>query len=197
MKILSKISEEMVPLSGQQHIVLLVIVACVFQFLLFYAPVLADEASQRASLTENSQNTSQGIFTGFIVDQLTTDPVQASEEPSPANRLPEIPDREIKIIRESSHTITAYNSEAAQTDDSPCITANGFNVCSHGAEDTIAANFLPFGTQVLIPELFGDRVFTVRDRMNKRHANRIDIWFKDRQTAVNFGVKIAKIQVIE
>jgi len=196
MKILSKISEEVVPLSGQQHIVLLVIVACIFQFALFYAPVLANEVSRGVNLAENSQNGSNSPIADFITNQLTTDQAQASET-TPNNRLPEIPDREIKIIRESSHTITAYNSEAAQTDDSPCITANGFNVCSHGAEDTIAANFLPFGTQVLIPELFGDRVFTVRDRMNKRHANRIDIWFKDRQTAVNFGVKIAKIQVIE
>jgi 3D (Asp-Asp-Asp) domain-containing protein len=93
--------------------------------------------------------------------------------------------------------MTAYNSEVRQTDDSPCITANGFNVCKHGQEDTIAANFLKFGTKVKIPDLYGDRIFVVRDRMNKKHPNRVDIWMKDRASALKFGVKTAKIQVIE
>ena len=67
----------------------------------------------------------------------------------------------------------------------------------HGEEDTIAANFLKFGTRVMIPELFGDRVFVVRDRMNRRHASRVDVWMVERKDAVKFGVKVAKIQVIE
>ncbi|MFA5109757.1 MAG: hypothetical protein WC458_04445, partial [Patescibacteria group bacterium] len=103
----------------------------------------------------------------------------------------------VKVVRTSTHVITAYNSEAGQTDDSPCITANGFNVCKNGVEDTIAANFLKFGTKVKIPELFGDRIFTVRDRMNKKHPNRVDVWMKDRHDAIQFGVKTAKIQVVE
>jgi 3D (Asp-Asp-Asp) domain-containing protein len=93
--------------------------------------------------------------------------------------------------------MTAYNSEVGQTDDSPCITANGFNVCKHGIEDTIAANFLKMGTKVRIPELFGDRIFVVRDRMNARHANRVDVWFKDRSAAIKFGIRVAKIEVLE
>lgn len=93
--------------------------------------------------------------------------------------------------------MTAYNSEVAQTDDTPCITANGFNVCEHGIEDTIAANFLPMGTKVRIPDLFGDRIFIVRDRMNARYPDRVDIWMKHRTDAINFGVKVAKIEVLE
>ena len=90
---------------------------------------------------------------------------------------------EIKEIKEiikytSTNTITAYNSEKEQCDDSPCITANGFNVCEHGIEDTIATNALKFGTKVRIPELFGDRIFIVRDRMNKRYDDSIDVWMK-------------------
>src|SRR5665811_666463 len=81
-------------------------------------------------------------------------------------------------------------------DSSPCITANGFNVCEHGIEDTIAANFLKFGTKVMIPELFGERVFVVRDRMNRRYTNRVDIWFKDYNDAINFGLKVATIQAV-
>ena len=83
-----------------------------------------------------------------------------------------------------------------QTDDSPCITANGFDVCENGVEDTIAANFLPFGAKIKIPELFGDRVFVVRDRMNRRFSNRVDVWMIEKQDAKQFGVKYAKIQVL-
>ncbi len=104
---------------------------------------------------------------------------------------------EYKVVRTSTHTMTAYNSEVGQTDNSPCITANGFNVCEHGVEDTIAANFLKMGTKVRIPELFGDRVFVVRDRMNARHATRVDVWMKNRPSAIKFGVRVAKIEVLE
>jgi 3D (Asp-Asp-Asp) domain-containing protein len=33
--------------------------------------------------------------------------------------------------------------------------------------------------------------------MNAKHSNRVDIWMKDRSSAIKFGVKTAKIQVIE
>jgi len=105
---------------------------------------------------------------------------------------------EIRVISSSFHSMTAYNSEVGQTDDSPCITANGFNVCEHGIEDTVAANFLPFGTKIRMPELFGDRIFIVRDRMNKRYSERVDIWMLKKVDALKFGVKRnVKIEVIE
>lgn len=93
-------------------------------------------------------------------------------------------------------SMTAYNSEKGQTDNDPCTTANGFNVCKHGIEDTVAANFLPFGTKIQIPELFGDKVFVVRDRMNRRYSNRVDVWFLEREDALRFGVRKAKIVVL-
>ena len=95
------------------------------------------------------------------------------------------------------HTITAYNSEVAQCDSSPCITANGFNVCKHGIEDTLAINSLKFGTKVRIPNLFGDKIFTVRDRTNKRYTNRVDIWMINKQDALNFGVKKANLEILK
>ncbi len=103
---------------------------------------------------------------------------------------------EIAVKSASLRTMTAYNSEPGQTDDSPCITANGFNVCEHGVEDTVAANFLPFGAKVRMPELYGDRVFIVRDRMNSRYKNRIDIWMVNRSDAIQFCVKRVKIEVL-
>lgn len=113
------------------------------------------------------------------------------------NRLPVNEDRILKVKRVGYHPMTAYNSEPGQTDNSPCITANGFNVCKHGKEDTIAANFLKFGTKVRIPELFGDRVFVVRDRMNSRYTDRIDIWMVNRADALKFGKRVAKIEIVE
>jgi 3D (Asp-Asp-Asp) domain-containing protein len=53
------------------------------------------------------------------------------------------------------------------------------------------------GTKVRIPELFGDRIFTVRDRMNARHASRVDVWMLSHADAMKFGVKKARIEVVE
>lgn len=113
------------------------------------------------------------------------------------NHLPENNDREYSVKYSKYTTITAYNSLPGQTDSTPCITANGFNVCSHGIEDTVAANFLYFGTKIKIPDIFGDRIFTVRDRMNERYTNRVDIWMIDRDDALKLGKRLAKIEVLE
>lgn len=104
---------------------------------------------------------------------------------------------EVVVVSSGIHVMTAYNSEVAQTDDTPCITANGFDVCAHGIEDTIAANFLPFGTKVRIPDLFGDRIFVVRDRMNKRYPDRADVWMLSKADALKFGVRRTRIEVVK
>ncbi len=199
MKILQLIKEEVVPLSRKQNIVLLTIVACIFQFILFYAPALAAESVKTANAQGFGQDT---VITN---DSLSKDAVMDPEAAKLSPVLKEVASSskpiasssELTVVRTSTHTMTAYNSEVGQTDDSPCITANGFNVCKHGIEDTVAANFLPMGTKIKIPELFGDRIFVVRDRMNKKHPNRVDVWMKDRPSAMKFGVKVAKIQVLK
>ncbi len=85
--------------------------------------------------------------------------------------------------------VTAYNSLPWQTNDEPCITASGMNVCERGAEDIIATNYsyLPFGSKIKIPELFRDREFVVEDRMNKRYTQTLDIWMKNYFDAKEFG----------
>jgi 3D (Asp-Asp-Asp) domain-containing protein len=98
-----------------------------------------------------------------------------------------------KIVRELYVPITGYSSTIDQTDDSPFITANGTYVY----DGVVAANFLPFGTKVKIPDYFGDKIFTVHDRMNKRYWEKIDVWFPDRQSAIQFGVRTLKIQILE
>ena len=146
-----------------------------FDFFLFATPVLANEAVEVEELEQILANK----------NQITIN----------VNNLPENDEWQAKYT--TNHIITAYNSEPGQTDDSPCITANNFNVCDHGIEDTIAANFLTFGTKVRIPELFGDRVFVVRDRMNRRYPNRVDVWLLEKQDAKNFGVQRTMIEVLE
>ncbi len=89
---------------------------------------------------------------------------------------------------------TAYNSEVGQCDDSPFITADG----SHVRDGIVAANFLPFGTKVRIPSIYGDRVFEVHDRMNARYTYRMDIWMVKKQDARQYGLKRnLLIEVIE
>jgi 3D (Asp-Asp-Asp) domain-containing protein len=102
-----------------------------------------------------------------------------------------------KPLRVSTVIATAYSSTVDQTDSTPCITADGFNVCKHAQEDVIAANFLPFNTKVRIPELYGDKIFTVHDRMNRRYSNRIDLWKLSRNDAITFGKRLVKIEVVE
>jgi len=107
-----------------------------------------------------------------------------------------LPVAEVAAVRKTFMIpITAYTSEVGQTDDSPCITASGMNVCKRNQEDIVAANFLPMGTRVRIPELYGERIFTVQDRMNARYDKHMDIWLKDLSQAKQFGLKMAKIEV--
>jgi 3D (Asp-Asp-Asp) domain-containing protein len=96
-------------------------------------------------------------------------------------------------VKELLVSVSAYSSTPDQTDDSPFVTACGTYV----RDGIIAANFLPFGTKIKIPEIFGDKIFTVEDRMNSRYWHKIDIWFPNRQGALEFGTQTAKIQIIE
>lgn len=179
------LSEEIVPLSSKQSVILYIIIACIFQFSLFFAPALADEAVALGASDDFLIQNEEIIKTEYIASTSSEQSFPKHEDVKPI------------ILDGGRHVMTAYNSEPGQTDDSPCITANGFNVCEHGIEDTIAANFLKFGTKVRIPELFGDRIFIVRDRMNKRYSSRVDIWMLDHSDAIQFGVRVARIEIVE
>ena len=88
---------------------------------------------------------------------------------------------------------TAYSSTPDQTDDTPFITASGTQV----RDGLVAANFLPFGTQIKIPEFYGDKVFIVEDRMHSRKEYQVDIWFPNKTEALDFGAKLTTIEVLE
>ncbi|MBT3230720.1 3D domain-containing protein [Candidatus Uhrbacteria bacterium] len=98
-------------------------------------------------------------------------------------------------LRGPAYTITvpatAYNSLPWQTDDTPFITASG-TTTRHGV---LAANFLPIGTRVKIPEIYGDDIFIVEDRMNSRYWERVDIWMEEYDDAIEFGYQNINIEV--
>lgn len=118
---------------------------------------------------------------------LTTN--KAPESIAVAGSVPEDeqPNKIVKAV------ITAYTSTPGQTDSTPFIGASG----KHVYDGMIAANWLPFGTKVKIPALYGDKVFTVDDRMNSRYGyGRMDIWLDTTRTeALKFGVKRVEVQI--
>ena len=61
----------------------------------------------------------------------------------------------------------------------------------------MAANFLPFGTKIKIPALFGDKIFTVEDRTSEKFGGRVDIWMPTINQAVDFGIQRVQIVVID
>lgn len=93
----------------------------------------------------------------------------------------------IKVVK-----VTAYSSTPDQTDDSPFTMANGKRV----HDGAIAANFLPFGTKVRFPELYGDKEFVVEDRMHKRFSDRVDIWMEKQHDARMFGIQKITMEIL-
>lgn len=142
------------------------------------------------------------ILTGYITSGLFLG-VQVSSEPTPALELASIqgnsflpvsnPEAPVKV-KKVKVVITAYSSTVWQTDDTPFTTASGKTV----EQGIVANNMLPFGTEIRIPELYGDEIFVVEDRMSQRKGYyHVDIWFADYEQAKNFGAKNTYIEVLE
>lgn len=90
--------------------------------------------------------------------------------------------------------VTAYSSTPWQTDSDPFITASGDYV----RDGIIANNHLPFGTLVRMPEIYGDKIFVVKDRMNwRKGSDRVDVWLSSTFEAKRFGVKKTYIEILE
>lgn len=98
-------------------------------------------------------------------------------------------------------SVTAYTSAAAQTDDSPTITASNTRV----SEKTVAISrdllreFTPgapfsYGDKILIP---GVGIYRVEDTMNGRWRKKIDLWFASKEDARHWGVRTAYITKVE
>ncbi len=126
-------------------------------------------------------------FTGvrnFLVDTAQADSENAVVLPISGKREA---DKKVNAV------ITAYTSTVDQCDDDPFIAASG----KHVYDGMIAANWLPLGTKIKIPALYGDKIFTVDDRMNARYGyGRMDIWLDaTKDEARKFGVKRVEVEV--
>lgn len=110
----------------------------------------------------------------------------------PIAQLPVIQDKPVKkrmIVRAS-----AYSSTVDQTDSDPFTAASGQKV----HDGMIAMNGMPFGTKIRIPDHYGDKIFTVGDRMHKRWGNqKIDIWMTTRAAAMQWGVRTVTIEILK
>ncbi|MAF44072.1 MAG: hypothetical protein CMI54_07950 [Parcubacteria group bacterium] len=101
---------------------------------------------------------------------------------------------QLKVKREVKVVVTAYSSSPEETDDDPFITAAGTLV----KDGIIANNMLPFGTKVRLPEIYGDKIFVVEDRMSwKKGDYHFDIWFSSKKEALEFGAKRTYIEILE
>jgi 3D (Asp-Asp-Asp) domain-containing protein len=92
--------------------------------------------------------------------------------------------------------VTGYTSHIAQTDSTPCIAADGSDICKRYAkgEKICATNDWKLGTRLIIEGL---GTCTVADRMNKRYTgtNRVDFYYGyDIMTARRHGVQSLYVQ---
>ncbi|MFH1192794.1 MAG: 3D domain-containing protein [Candidatus Jorgensenbacteria bacterium] len=88
--------------------------------------------------------------------------------------------------------VTAYSSSPDETDSTPFTTA--MNSETH--DGIVAANFLPLGSKIKIPALFGDKVFLVEDRMHRRKTDFVDVWMATKEAAQHFGITRAVVEVL-
>ncbi len=137
---------------------------------------------------------------GIVLDEATS----SSES---FFNLTSLNDAHSEVIYETlEFTATAYSSTSDQTDDSPFITAANTRV----RDGIVATNSLPLHTKIKIPALYGNKIFVVEDRMNKRYGERVttldpeklkdggrlDIWFPETSKALKFGIKKVTVQIL-
>ena len=111
----------------------------------------------------------------------------------PVSRIIEVPQVTRNVNETRDVWVTAYSSTPEETDDSPFITASGTYV----RDGILATNLLPFGTEVKIPDAFGNKIFVVEDRMHRRKTNNVDIWMPSKSEALQFGIRYATIEVLD
>jgi len=121
-------------------------------------------------------------------------PYTSLKKPAPTYGFPEIEVREDRVIREYWSQVTVYNSLPEQTSGDPFIMATGERVF----DGAIAANCLPFNTRLRMPELSGDKVYIVKDRLAAdKTCFVIDIWQDHTLNYPSFGSPITKIEILQ
>lgn len=97
-----------------------------------------------------------------------------------------------KRLAQKRVIVTAYSSTPDQTDSSPFITASGTEV----RDGVVAANWLPIGAYIRLPEIYGEKILVVEDRMHPKNARKLDVWMPTREAAKQFGVKRLLVEIL-
>ncbi len=166
---------------GRNLLIILIGTGILIGILLIFEPKILGAETDLAEfiIREPSKNLKEGLIVlqGNSLPSISTPPLLDPER-----------------IQKIQVVVTAYSSSVWETDDTPYITAAGTWV----RDGIIANNYLSFGTKIRIPQLFGDKVFVVEDRMHWTKGNyHIDIWFPNYQQALSFGAKRTYIEVLE
>lgn len=143
-----------------------------------------DGVTEHHLVSENSGR-SIGIDNRETTHEAMTAPVTSSNEEIilPSSTV------EKKIVE-----MSAYTSRVEETDESPCISADGTNICEYDG-CVVASNDYEFGTKIIV-DGFGE--CEVKDRMNSRYTGtgNMDIYFRmDLEGALTFGRKQIKIEI--
>ncbi len=143
-----------------------------------------------------------GLISNLFMTQPQIDLIYQDIQLEPSEKLATIygqalvqtTDPDIPVVADNHLVVvTAYSSTHDQTDSTPFITASG----SYVEDGTVACNFLRFGDRVRFPDIYGDKIFVVQDRMALKNNHKIDIWFSSREQAKQFGVKVLKVEVLK
>ena len=125
-----------------------------------------------------------------------------SEELESIMQETHIPTEEPASVDEEDNSIivemSAYTSREAETDSSPCISADGSNICNYDG-CVVASNDFDLGSKVEV-EGFGDCI--VKDRMNRRYSfsktgkYNMDMYMRyDLDKALKFGRQQVNIKI--
>ncbi len=163
---------------------------------LFLPHLPADATTLQAGLASNhivlaQENEIKEVFIGQLAFSENEDNLNLQE--NSFLEQPLLPGQTgAKIIKKQLIMVTGYSSTPDQTDSTPFITASGSRV----HDGVIAANFLKFDTKVQFPQIFGDKVFIVEDRMAIKNSHKIDIWFPNRRSALEFGIQKTEMIIL-
>jgi 3D (Asp-Asp-Asp) domain-containing protein len=162
-------------------------------FILTNSHITAVHAQEMDQMTAPGPDVVTTSSTDAFTAQSALEPVVEPQTQIPTQTLPVAQPKRDSAIRTVVASMTAYTSAPNQTDGTPYVTADGSCV----SDGIVASNFLKIGTRVRFPDLFGDKIFEVHDRMNDRYTNRIDVWMKDIKDARQFGLKRnARVEIV-
>lgn len=89
--------------------------------------------------------------------------------------------------------VTAYNSVVSQTDNSPCISASGLDICKTEKLICACPREYPFGTRFLID----GQIYFCEDRLHEKYDDRIDLLMKTDKEAKQWGKRLLEVKIID